>query len=76
LPLDRDEMRRQALAFYYMHNLSADATAAALREQFIAFWRSCAGSDVAPGTLLARFAELREGPQFREFVAGLAAQLP
>ena len=76
LPLDREEMRRQALVFYYMHNLSADATSAALREQFIAFWRSCAGSEVAPGTLLARFAELREGPQFREFVAGLAAQLP
>jgi hypothetical protein len=40
LPAPKEEMQRQALAFYYMHNLYGDTDALELRRAFLAFWKS------------------------------------
>lgn len=39
MPLGKREMRRQALAFYYMHNLFGGSELQALRRQLAAIWR-------------------------------------
>ena len=39
------EMRRQALAFYYMHNLALEGGQRATHEAFVAFWKA---TNVAP----------------------------
>lgn len=65
LPLSKAEMRRQALAFYYMHNLYGGEATLALRQQYAAFWKSCHSPDVPNSTLLERLKELSEAPEFR-----------
>lgn len=65
LPLSRAEMRRQALAFYYMHNLHGGEAALVLRRRYAAFWKCCHSPDVPTATLLERLKELREAPEFR-----------
>ena len=41
MPVPHDEMRRQALAFFYMHNLYGSADALELRSLFNAWWKAC-----------------------------------
>jgi hypothetical protein len=72
-PLGPAEMREQALAFYYMHNLHCDADAASLRARFIALWKACHDEDGQSAVLLREFNELRLSPAFQAFVDRLAA---
>jgi hypothetical protein len=41
LPLTLEEMRRQALAFFYMHNLAGSADTLELRKRYVAYWKAC-----------------------------------
>lgn len=41
LPLPKEEMQRQALAFYYMHNLYEARDERELQQVFVAFWKAC-----------------------------------
>lgn len=65
LPVPVEEMRRQALAFYYMHNLYADADSRLLQDKYLNFWKLCHDADVPPGTLRTGFDELRRAPAFQ-----------
>jgi hypothetical protein len=75
LPIPREEMRRQALAFYYMHNLHGDADTLLLRSHYIAFWKSCNSAETADSTAALRLRELRELPGFKALVARLVGEL-
>jgi hypothetical protein len=44
-PMAAPEMKRQALAFYYMHNLHGDAQSRALRNAFVEYWKASTGSE-------------------------------
>jgi len=71
MPVDRAEMRRQSLAFYYMHNLHGDADELALRRAFVQFWKECHNDDASDEQLVASFDGLRKLPAFGTFAAHL-----
>ncbi len=71
-PIDKAELRRQALAFYYMHNLYGTREELALRGHFVNFWKVCLAQPT-PGELREKFAALRCSDEFRGFAAALRA---
>lgn len=73
-PVSDAEMRRQALIFYYMHNLHGDPAALDLRAAFIAFWRTCHADNAAAPELLQAFDRLRRSPAFGALAADLLAR--
>jgi hypothetical protein len=73
MPVGLEEMRRQALAFYYMHNLYGDPETLALREKYVAFWKACHDPTTAAPALSARFNELRTSPAFHRSVQRLVS---
>ena len=72
LPISRTEMRRQALAFYYMHNLHGTREELTLRRHYVNFWKSCL-ENPAPAELREKFSVLRGADEFRHFGAALRA---
>lgn len=72
--LSVDELKRQALMFYYMQNLYGDDDAVALRTGFVSFWRSCNtadtldASDESTRSILQNFESLVRLPAFGRFV--------
>jgi hypothetical protein len=73
-PLAAAEMRRQALAFYYMHNLHLDEQQLVLRGQFIAFWKACHGGRASCADAVDELRTLRSVPAFKSFVASLSSE--
>tara|TARA_E500000318_G_scaffold72906_1_gene67496 strand:- start:13286 stop:14890 length:1605 start_codon:yes stop_codon:yes gene_type:complete len=73
LPLPKEEMHRQALAFYYMHNLHGTRNEQELRQAFGAFWRACNVGEAAEGTLIRSFNELIKLAAFDRFVKAMAS---
>jgi hypothetical protein len=71
LPASKAEMRRQALAFFYMQNLYAPADELALRGHFRDVWKVCRSVTPRAEELQATLAALRDAPEFRERVAAL-----
>lgn len=71
MPVPREEMRRQALAFYYMHNLYGDSDQRALRQAFVAFWRVCNVGVPSEEGVLHTFQALAGLPEFGRFVEGM-----
>ena len=71
-PVDRAELRRQALMFYYMHNLYAAAAERQLVRAWGDFWRACNVGDVTEANVLECFRRLTELPAFTEFCRHLA----
>jgi hypothetical protein len=69
LPFDAATMRRQALCFYYMHNLHGDADELELRSRLTALWKACQDPDSSQDELLAALAELRQSPAFEQRVS-------
>lgn len=67
-----DEMQRQALMFYYMHNLSGDADRMALRQAFVDFWRVCNDPNSAEVSVKTTFDALIHQPGFDHFVQTLS----
>jgi hypothetical protein len=59
IPLAKSEMRRQALEFYYMHNLYGDQGTLALRNSYAAFFKACHAAERDDTLLIQRFQDLR-----------------
>lgn len=59
-PTSREELRRQSLAFYYMHNLHGEPEELALRASVTGFWKACTALDTTDAALTEQFHVLRE----------------
>jgi hypothetical protein len=70
--LRRDEMSRQALAFYYMHNLHGDADERALQQAFADLWSACNREDASWDEVMGRFGEILAQPGLGRFLDRLA----
>lgn len=71
LPRDVASMRRQALAFYYMYNLSGTVAERDLRQRFVELWKRCQSADSTPVELAGALASLRNAETFTATVARL-----
>ena len=71
MPISKEEMRRQALAFYYMHNLYGDDDQLVLRQAFVALWSDCNLGIQCEKVILNSFRTLVELPAFDRFIRGL-----
>jgi hypothetical protein len=67
------EMRRQALQFYVMHNLSLPADESALRDAMITAWKACHATEAQPERVAQTFDHLVSLPGFHRFADGTAA---
>lgn len=74
LPVDKKEMQRQALIFYYMHNLHGSPDEIALRQAFIQLWRACNIGEGEDDEVIKALQNLRDQPAFKAFVQSLAIQ--
>lgn len=72
MPLSRTDMQRQALAFYYMHNLHGTSDARGLQQAFVTFWRACNGGAVSEDAVINSFQALVRLPAFDRFVRAMA----
>jgi hypothetical protein len=71
LPINKNEMRRQALAFYYMRNLYGSEEDIELRKAYIELWRSCNVLQHDDEVILQALKHLRAQPAFKRFVCGI-----
>lgn len=71
MPLSRDEMRRQALKFYYAHNLYGTDESIRLRARFGELWRVGSDDTADPAALSASLATLMAEPGWESFVQEL-----
>jgi hypothetical protein len=72
LNLSKEEMKRQALAFYYMHNLYGTEEEREMRQAIGTFWRACnVGMPTEEGVMRSLHA-LINLPAFDRFVTNLA----
>jgi hypothetical protein len=72
LPVSKEELRRQALAFYYMHNLHAEVNERELLQVFVTFWRACNRDDIGQDAVIRDFQALISLPAFDQFVSAMA----
>jgi hypothetical protein len=72
LPVNKEEMRRQALAFYYMHNLHGAADELQLRQAFATFWKACNLDDPTEAAVMRTFEALVSLPVFNRFIAAMS----
>jgi hypothetical protein len=70
LPVEPAELRRQALAFYYMHNLHGDRDELELRRHYVEFWK-VADVEPMPSEFRERFVALQSADQLRRFGTAL-----
>ena len=63
-PASADEMRRQAMAFYYMHNLHGSDELRALRGRFVAFWAASHDDATTPDRWWGALEQLAASPGF------------
>jgi hypothetical protein len=71
LPAPKEEMQRQALAFYYMHNLYGNEDQRVLRQAFVDFWKACNVGECTEESVMGSFHRLVELPAFERFVGRL-----
>lgn len=72
-PLSKEEMQRQALAFYYMHNLYGESDERELQQAFVAFWRACNVGEASEVGVMQGFKALVTLPAFNRFVKAMAS---
>lgn len=73
-PLPKEEMQRQALAFYYMHNLYGTGQERELQQLFVALWRACNVGGAEEKIILAAFRALTESASFGAMLDGMLAR--
>ncbi len=73
LPVPKDEMRREALAFYYMHNLHGETDKRELQQAFVAFWKACNVGEATEEGVMSSFRTLVRLPAFDRFVGAMAS---
>jgi hypothetical protein len=71
IPVSRAEMQRQALAFYYMHNLYGSEEERELSVALTKFWLACNTGVANNTTILSRFDDLTNLAAFDNFVKRL-----
>jgi hypothetical protein len=71
MPQPKLEMQRQALAFYYMHNLHGEGDQSALRQAFVNLWKACNVGEISEGSVMQCFRALVSLPAFERFVDDL-----
>ncbi len=71
-PVPRDEMQRQALSFYYMHNLYGGVDQIVLRQAFVDFWKACNVGEITEASVMKSFRGLVRLPAFNRFVDAMA----
>jgi hypothetical protein len=74
--ISKDEMRLQALEFFYMHNLHGGESELIFRAQLAKYFKLAADRDAGVTTLSACLAELRELPAWKKHVGQIADSLP
>lgn len=72
-PVPQEEMQRQALAFYYMHNLYGDDDQRQLQQAFVTFWKACNVGETTEGDVMSSFHALVCLPAFDRFVGAMAS---
>jgi hypothetical protein len=70
-PLSREDMRRHALAFFYMHNLHGCEDSLNLRDRFAALWRTSHDHAASPQDLSNRLTDLRHSAGWRNHIEQL-----
>lgn len=70
-PVPDEQMREQALAFYYMHNLEGGADKLAFRQAFTRFWKSCNSTDVGSQQMIEDLMQLRSMPWWQEHLRSI-----
>jgi hypothetical protein len=71
-PLGNAEMQRQALIFFYMHNVFGTPNQLSLRHEFAKLWKLCNGDSVRQSELAEALKEFIELPAFEQFVLSIA----
>lgn len=74
LPISREAMREQALAFYYMHNLYGDPEERELHRRYVAFWRACHIGDAEDSEILATWKAFVTASGFDRMIARIAGE--
>jgi len=72
---DCSEMRRQALAFFYMHNLHGDPDELSMRAAVSAYWQCCENGDKSAENLERAFNALRKHPAFVRLARSMVENL-
>jgi hypothetical protein len=73
LPVSKPEMQRQALAFYYMHNLYGAVDERELSVAFMKFWLACNTGTISATNISNSFNDLIKLPAFDDFVERLVS---
>lgn len=75
MPVTREEMRRQALAFYYMHYLHGDAESLALRSACLDMWKACNDPAASHEWLAQQVRRLRDSVALQSAMCRIADEL-
>lgn len=67
-PLDQVEMKKQACAFYYMHNLHGSKDFIKLRKAFSDYWRKCEHEGLGFNSVSECLSNLRKSPGWSEHI--------
>ncbi len=74
MPISKEEMQRQALAFYYVHNnLHLDRDERELQQAYATLWRACNVGVPTADKVMAAYTNLVHLPAFNRFVMTLAS---
>lgn len=73
MPLPKADMQRQALAFYFMHNLHGTDDERGLQQAFVTFWRACNVGAVTEDAVINSFQALVTLSAFDRFVKAMAS---
>lgn len=71
--LDREEMRRQALAYYTMHNLLDQPQARQLQQKYAALWKACNDSNATGESVCGLTRAVQADPEFSRICDEIAA---
>lgn len=71
VPISKFNMQRQALEFYYMHNLHEVAGARELQLAFVHLWKSCNIAENTHSAIMLSFSELTNLSAFENFLTAL-----
>lgn len=75
LPISKQAMREQSLAFYYMHNLNRSPQDMELISKYLDFWKACNIGDVQPARVLQVLSELRQSQGFIDYIDNLSNKI-
>lgn len=71
-PVSDEAMRRQALAFYYMHNLYGEKADLELLHAFVALWKLCNTESSTEAEITAQFRTMTALPAFERFTCEMS----